>query len=382
MVSDPPLRHTPLEAVHERLGARFTAFAGWRLPVRYGSELAEHHAVRRAAGVFDLSHMAELVVEGAAAATVVDATLVGSFAELAIGRARYSLCCEEGGGVVDDVVVYRTATDRFLVVANAGNRQPVAEALEAAAVGRPAAVVDRTDELALVAVQGPRAAEVVRRLATPAGAARVGGLAGYGCAEVELAGVPALVGRTGYTGEDGFECFVAAPAGAALFEAVLAAGRDDGVVPAGLAARDSLRLEAGMALYGNELSRDVHPDEAGLGRLVRLDKPAAFPGRPALDRRLADPAGPRRRLVGLVGNGRRAGRHGYAVVAADRPDQPVGRVTSGALSPTLGRPIAMAYVDAGQAAHGTQLEIDVRGDRSEVEVAPLPFYRRRGADGA
>lgn len=373
-------RSSPLEACHERLGARFTEFAGWRLPLRYGSELAEHQAVRRAGGVFDLSHMAELAVTGPAAAAALDGALVGWFDPLPVGRARYTVCCADDGGVVDDLVVYRTDPTRFVVVANAANRAAVADALAAQVAGHDADLVDETDDTALVAIQGPVAATVLGRLVDGAAAASLGGLAPYGCTAVEVRGVPCLVGRTGYTGEDGFECFVPSEAGATVFDGLLEAGAPDGVVPAGLAARDTLRLEAGMALYGHELTRAVTPFEAGLGRLVRFDKPGDFVGRAALDDRRA--AGPRAVLVGLVGEGRRAAREGYRVVDPGDPAVDVGAVTSGALSPTLQRPVAMAYVRPDRARTGEQLLVDVRGDRAAYEVTALPFYCRTDRNGA
>lgn len=394
MASEAGLRRSPLQGCHERLGAHFTTFAGWQLPLRYGSELAEHRAVRGAVGLFDLSHMAELAVTGPAAVGVLEAALVGAFDDLAVGRARYSLCCQEDGGILDDLVVYRFGPEELLVVANAANRLVVAEALAAAAEGRDAEVVDQSDEMALLALQGPSSATVLRRITSLTDGAVLAALPSYGCAEVELLGAGALVGRTGYTGEDGFECLVPSAVGPALFEAFLLAGRPEGLVPAGLAARDSLRLEAGMALYGNELSVEVTPDEAGLGRLVRLDKRADFTGRAVIERRRADPTEPRRRLVGLLGEGRRAGRHGYDVLdPGPGPDsgsegpgervRPIGMVTSGALSPTLGRPVAMAYVEAALAEPGRHLGIDVRGQLLACEVTHLPFYRRRrGGPGA
>lgn len=366
----PERRHSPLEAVHARLGARLVAYAGWLLPLRYGSELAEHHAVRRAAGVFDLSHMAEIELAGPGAAAALDAALVGCFSELGVGRARYTMCCDESGGIVDDLVVYRRGPDDFLVVANAANGALVAAELEARAAPFEAGVADATDRYGLVAIQGPLALEILQGLTT----APLGAIAPYGCATATLGGVDALVARTGYTGEDGFECFLPPSAAPEVFERLLDAGAGSGVLPAGLAARDSLRLEAGMPLYGNELTRSVTPYEAGLGWVVRLDKPGDFVGRAALAARQA--SGLTVRLVGLRGEGRRAARHGYPVLEA-QGGAPVGTVTSGALSPTLGWPIAMAYVPVRDAAPGNRLAVDVRGELVEVEVTTLPFYRRQ-----
>ncbi len=363
------LRRSPMHDHHVAHGARFVEFAGWSMPLRYGSDLAEHHAVRQRAGVFDLSHMAELEVRGPAAAELLDHALVGNLSALAVGRARYTMICDAAGGILDDLVVYRRGPEDYLVVANAANASTVLAELEARAGGRAAAVVDATSAYGLVAVQGPRAQEILQRLTrTP-----LGEVPYYGSVESAVHGVRALVARTGYTGEDGFELFVPAEDAGAVFEALLDTGRDAGVAPAGLAARDSLRLEAGMPLYGNELSREVTPYEAGLGRVVRLDKPGDFVGREALERRSA--LGPTRELVGLVATGRRAPRHGYPVVD-EATGSTVGSVTSGVLSPTLGRPVAMAYLDPAVLAKSPGLAVDVRGELVAVELMALPFYRR------
>ncbi|MCU1488836.1 MAG: glycine cleavage system protein [Acidimicrobiaceae bacterium] len=339
------------------------------MPLRYTSELAEHRAVRGAAGVFDLSHMAELEVSGADAGAALDYALVGRLAELPVGGARYTMACDESGGVVDDLVVYRREAERYLVVANASNAATMHALLVQRAAGYSAEVVDATDRYGLVAIQGPLALEVLQPFAEPT----IAGLRSYQATEGTVLGAPALLARTGYTGEDGFELFVPAERAAEVFETLLDAGAARGVVPSGLAARDSLRLEAGMPLYGNELSREVTPYEANLSRVVRLDKPGDFIGRDALVERQAD--GPRARLVGLVGEGRRAARHGYSVHAGTG-EKVVGTVTSGALSPTLGRPVAMAYVDLEHAEPGSQLVVDVRGREEPAEVTKLPFYRR------
>ncbi len=366
------VRESPLHRCHSARGATFMPFAGWLMPLRYGSELAEHRAVRQAAGVFDLSHMAEIEVRGARAGEALDFALVGHLSALGVGAARYTMICDSSGGILDDLVVYRRDDEEYLVVANAANAATVRTALEERCGG--AQVVDATDRYGLVAIQGPRALETLEQLT----AAPVGEIAYYSAAPAPVGGVDALVARTGYTGEDGFELFLPAPRAAEIFDALLEAGRDAGAVPAGLAARDSLRLEAGMPLYGNELTSARTPYEAGLGRVVRLDKPGAFVGREALERRAAE--GPGIVLVGLTGAGRRAPRHGYRVLDPLTGGE-VGTVTSGALSPTLERPIAMAYVEAARATPGHALEVDVRGQAVQVEVTKLPFYKR-ARDGA
>jgi len=380
---------SPLHDEHVALGASLTAFAGWQMPLRYTSDLAEHTAVRTAAGLFDLSHMGEIAVTGPDAGAFLDLALVGNLAGLRVLGARYTMIVQPDGGVIDDLVVYRTGDDEYLVVANASNHDVVLTELRerAAGTGLDAHVVDRSAATALVAVQGPRALDVVEALpgltADPAGPADVSPatLRYYACLPMRFEGAPVLVARTGYTGEDGFEFFVDAAGAAALWRALLAAGADHGIVPAGLSARDSLRLEAGMPLYGNELDRTTTPHDAGLGRVVKLDKvdaagaPLPFVGRDALAARAH--SAPARVLVGLQGLGRRAARHGYDVLASTQPDAPVvGTVTSGAPSPTLGYPVAMAYVTPEMSAEGNELAVDVRGRREPVRVVPLPFYRR------
>ncbi|MCW2740204.1 MAG: Aminomethyltransferase [Blastococcus sp.] len=361
---------TPLHAEHEALGATLTDFAGWQMPLRYRSELAEHQAVRTAAGLYDLSHMGEVEVTGPQAAAALDHALAGALSAVPVGRAKYSLLCSAEGTVLDDLVVYRLAEDHFLVVVNASNAAADVAELTTRAEGFQATVTDRSAETALIAVQGPRSAEVLRGLVPPAQADTVTTLKYYAAAPATVAGQGVLLARTGYTGEDGFELYLPAAQAPALWRALLEAGRPLGLVPAGLASRDTLRLEAGMALYGHELSTDTDPYSAGLGRVVRLDKP--FVGRDALAALAARE--PARTLVGLSGSGRRAARAGYSVV--DDGGAVVGQVTSGALSPTLGHPIAHGYVDTGLATPGTELAVDVRGRPEPYVVTPLPFYRR------
>jgi len=370
-MSDPrstaPPRSTVLRPRHEALGASFTDFGGWEMPVRYTSDLAEHHAVRTAAGLFDISHMAEFLVIGATAAAFLDEVLAGRISTMRVGKAKYSLVLAEDGGIIDDVIVYRIAEDRFLVIANAGNRDAVTAAF-AERVPHPGLLEDVSDHFALIAVQGPAARAV---LEATAGVEDVDPsldrLGYYAFAAATFAGEALFVARTGYTGEDGFELLVSNRHAPALWDALLAAGTPLGLVPAGLAARDTLRLEAGMPLYGHELSRDIRPAQAGLSRVVAVDKPS-FVGKVGVDPVETAPV-----LVGLVSEGRRAGRAGYDVYDGDIR---VGEITSGALSPTLGHPIAMAYVDPAASAAGTVLHIDVRGTRIPATVTDLPFYRR------
>jgi aminomethyltransferase len=354
---------TPLRAVHERLGATMTEFAGWLMPLRYRSETAEHNAVRTDAALFDLSHMGEIAVTGPGAGAALDYAVCGWPSALAVGRARYTMLCAPDGGVLDDLIIYRQADERFLVVANASNTAVVLAELIVRCSGA-ALVTDESAATGLVSIQGPNGCGVLSSVTD----IPLAGMKYYAGAYGTVAGREAWVARTGYTGEDGFEIFCA-PADCEPVWDALSAAAPGGVPPAGLAARDTLRLEAGMPLYGNELGPDVTPYEAGLGRVVRLDKPGDFVGRDALAARAE--AGPRRKLIGLLSGSRRVPRHGYAVLSGT---EAVGVVTSGAPSPTLGRPIAMAYVEPDAKA---PFGIDVRGTTEPAEVTALPFYDRR-----
>ncbi|RWR19752.1 glycine cleavage system protein T [Microbacterium enclense] len=387
-----PPRSSPLHDRHEALGASFTDFGGWNMPVRYSSDLAEHRAVREAAGLFDISHMAEFWVHNGRAAEFLDYALAGRVSTMKIGKAKYSLVLAESGGIVDDVIVYRTGEQYYLVIANAGNREAVAAAFARArdtwsvaqafvdgpppggdhavvSGGGAPLVEDVTDHVALVALQGPHARGILESvpsvsiISTP-----LDELGYYAFTEGTFDGDSLFIARTGYTGEDGYELLVPVNRATDLWDALLDAGSSAGVLPCGLAARDTLRLEAGMPLYGHELSRDVTPAQAGLGRVVAADKPA-FVGKDGLASGPADAPV----LVGLVSEGKRAGRAGYAVLHGD---DVVGEITSGALSPTLGHPVAMAYVSPAAAEPGTTLTIDVRGTRIPATVTALPFYRR------
>jgi aminomethyltransferase len=363
------LKRTPLAAVHESLGAVMTDFAGWQMPLRYRSETAEHNAVRTAAGLFDLSHMGELRVTGAEATAALDYALVSDIAAVRQGRAKYTMIVAADGGVIDDLIVYHLADNDYLVVANASNASTVARELTERARGYQATVTDRTEDYALLAIQGPKSATIAAKL-TSTDLSTLKYYAGY---PATVAGQEVLLARTGYTGEDGFEIYADPSAAAGIWTALTEAGSTEGLVPAGLAARDSLRLEAGMPLYGNELSLEVTPYEAGLGRVVKLDKAGDFVGKAALSRRAKEP--PARTLVGLTGLSRRVPRHGYPVLVAGVQ---AGTVTSGGHSPTLGKPIAMAYLDASAAGQVASdgLAIDIRGSAEPATLVSLPFYRR------
>ncbi|GAA0361364.1 glycine cleavage system aminomethyltransferase GcvT [Streptomyces blastmyceticus] len=369
------VRHTALDALHRALGATMTDFAGWDMPLRYGSERDEHLAVRTRAGLFDLSHMGEITVTGPQAAALLDHALVGNIGGVAVGRARYTMICREDGGILDDLIVYRLEDEgypKYMVVANASNAQVVLDALTERAAGFDAAVRDDRDAYALLAIQGPESPGILKSLTD----ADLDGLKYYAGLPGTVAGVPALIARTGYTGEDGFELFVAPADAEKLWQALTDAGAGAGLVPCGLSCRDTLRLEAGMPLYGHELTTATTPFDAGLGRVVKFDKEGDFVGREALavaaERAESNPP---RKLVGLIATGRRVPRAGYPVVVGG---EVVGEVTSGAPSPTLGKPIAIAYVDAAHSAPGTNdVSVDIRGSHEPYEVVALPFYKRQ-----
>jgi len=363
------MKSIPLRDKHEALGASFTDFGGWEMPVRYSSDLAEHHAVRQAAGLFDISHMGEIFIEGKEAASFLDFALVGSASEIEIGRAKYSLICNQSGGIIDDLIIYRLGQNAFLVVANASNREVVVSAMEERAKGLEVEVRDESELWALLAIQGPQSVSILSEIT----ASPLEDLKYYAISEAEIAGVPCLLARTGYTGEDGFEIYIPVESAGAVMDSILAAGKDKGLLPTGLACRDTLRLEAGMPLYGHEMNLEINPFEAGFGKVVRLDKAGDFVGKAALTQ-LAELA-PKKVLVGLEGSGKRAARADYEVFVEGSTES-IGVITSGALSPTLGFPIAMAYVSADFAELDTPISVDIRGAQTAFRVVKLPFYKR------
>lgn len=394
------LRTTPLHAVHAEAGAAFTDFGGWQMPLKYGSELSEHRAVREAAGLFDLSHMGEVRVTGPQSAQALDYALTARVSAVEPGRAKYSLICTEAGTVLDDLIVYRLddgeddSAREYLVVPNAGNAARVAAALTERSVGFEATVRDESAQTALVAIQGPEAAGVLSRVLPEDEAAALPGLKYYAARPATVrAGadgeVPVLLARTGYTGEDGFELIIGpvadreqlSAAATAVWSALAAAAEEAGVglLPCGLASRDSLRLEAGMPLYGNELDLGHLPSESGVGMAVPLkSKETTFVGRDALlaAREAGTGVTSGQTIVALQAAGRRAARAGYAVL--DGEGNRIGEVTSGIPSPTLGYPIALARVDVAYREPGTELAVDLRGKAEPFTVVDLPFYRRQG----
>ena len=363
------LKKTPLNAAHRALGAKMVDFGGWDMPVQYpGGIMAEHQAVRTRAGLFDVSHMGELRVKGPDALRFLDWLTPNAVAKLVDGQIHYTGFLTEQGTFVDDLLIYREAADDFLLVVNAGNIEKDFAWVKEKAKGFAAAITNESDGTGQVALQGPAAEAILQGLAD----LKLADIAYYFFKRGRVAGLPCLVSRTGYTGEDGFEIYCEAKDSEAIWNAVLAAGKDKGLIPAGLGCRNTLRLESKMALYGHEISDEIHALEAGLGWIVKLDK-GAFLGREAL--RKAKDAGLPRKLVGFHTLEKRdIARDGMAVV---KDGAQVGFVTSGAPSPTLGQNIGLALIPAGDAKVGSRIFIEIRGKAAEAEVVPTPFYKRK-----
>lgn len=365
------LKRTALFQEHVALGAMFTDFGGWNMPLKYANELDEHRAVRSAAGLFDLSHMGEIRVLGQDSATFLNTALVGNIGRVAVGKAKYSLICNTEGGIIDDLIAYRIGEEEFLVVPNAGNVHTVFKQLLELSAQFNVEVRDETEHTSLIAVQGPAAEHILSLVCEPTAREALAALPYYAAGQFTISSIDVLVARTGYTGEDGFELYVANEHAAHLWKLLLEVGAPHGLIPTGLACRDSLRLEAGMPLYGNELSLTRSPFAAGLGPVVSFVKEEHFTGRDALEKLRETPT--EQVLIGLAGSGRRAARSGYPLIVNDTV---VGEVSSGLLSPTLGHPIALAYVDREFSEPGTAIDVDVRGKREPFVVTTLPFYRR------
>jgi aminomethyltransferase len=358
------LRRTPLYSLHRELGARMVDFGGWEMPVQYAGILEEHRAVRERVGLFDVSHMGEFDVKGADALAFLQRLTPNDVAKLADGRIHYSAFLTDAGTFVDDLLVYRKAADSYLLVVNAGNT-PKDFAWARDRVPANVSVTDRSSDYALIAVQGPKAAGLMSRVAKP----DPSDLPYYGFREGSVCGAAALVSRTGYTGEDGFEVYVRPDDAERVFRALLDAGRADGAVPCGLGARDTLRLEAKMALYGNDIDDTVTAYEADLGWIVKPAK-GDFIGRDALVAQKQ--AGVPRKLVGFEMVDRGIGRHGYPA----RTSAGAGVVTSGTHSPTLGKPIGLALLPTKATAVGTEFGVEIRGREAAARVVPTPFYKR------
>lgn len=364
------LKTTPLFEAHEAFGASFTDFNGWNMPLKYSSEMTEHHAVRSDVGVFDLSHMGEIFITGPDAVTGLNTALAGDFSKMTVGRAKYTVMLTEQGTILDDLIVYRLGEDRYLMVPNAGNAQAVSDAVHERLHSMDVTIDDATEELSLLGIQGPKAPDLVAALGDDF-AEVASSLKNYRVTELHVEGSTWIVARTGYTGEDGFEIITPNDDINQLWDRLFAADAGITVTPCGLASRDSLRLEAGMPLYGNELSTQRTPFEAGMARIVSFDKKEHFVGRCALEP-LRDNA-PKQVLVGLTSDQRRAGRSGANLVI---DGQVVGHVTSGIPSPTLSHPIALGYIDADHATLETVVDVEVRGKALPFVITKTPFYSR------
>jgi aminomethyltransferase len=358
-VAKESLRRTPLYDEHRSLGARLVDFAGWEMPVQYEGIKAEHEAVRTQAGLFDVSHMGEAVFRGPDAERAVQRLVTRDVGRLETGQAGYSAVCYESGGTVDDVIVYRREGD-FLVVVNASNREKDLAHFRENTHDLDVTVADESDDWALLALQGPEADDLLQKVT----ATDLSGLRPFRFTEGEVAGTRTMISRTGYTGEDGFELYLTPDDAPQVWRALLEAG----ATPAGLGARDTLRLEAGMCLYGNELDPETTPLEAGIGFAVHLDKEEEFIGQEALREEKAE--GLRKTLIGFELDGRGIARHDHEVRVGD---ESVGRVTSGTLSPTLGKAIGLAIVSPGVE---DRFEVMVRERPVEAHTVPLPFYKR------
>jgi aminomethyltransferase len=360
------LKRTPVHDRHLALAAKMVPFGGWDMPVQYSGIIEEHQAVRQAAGLFDVSHMGEFRVTGPGAQAFVQQVVANDIAKLAPDQALYTQFIRPDGGTVDDLLVYRLADAGYLLVVNASNIEKDWAWLQS---HQPADVTmtDESDDTAMLALQGPKAEAI---LATVFDGPALSGLKGFHWTEGTVKGIPVRVARTGYTGEDGFEVFSSASQGGALWDALLEAGREAGLKPAGLGARDTLRLEAGLPLYGHELTDTISPVMAGFGWSVKLGK-GDFIGRSALERQKAGEL--THKVVGLKMAGRQIAREGYPVLQNGRE---VGKVLSGTFSPTLQAPIATALVETAALASGDELSIQIRTQQHPAHVVPMPFYRR------
>lgn len=356
------LKRTPFHDFHVALGGKIVPFAGYEMPVQYPTGItAEHQAVRQGCGIFDVSHMGEFIVRGEQAVEFVNAVTTNDVAKLAVGQVHYSTILYESGTIVDDCLVYRFE-DRVMMVVNASNREKDLAHISKRAAEFGVVIEDVSDSFGLLAVQGPRTAEILQPLTD----VDLSTIKYYHFAEGKVAGMPMIVSRTGYTGEDGFELYHDVSQSAALWQALMATGR---ITPCGLGARDSLRLEMGMALYGNDIDDTVTPLEANLGWLVKLQK-GDFTGRESLAQQKEQ--GVPRKLVGFTTSERSFPRHGYPVFHDGAAS---GVVCSGTMSPTLGIPIGTCYLPAAAAKEGTTFEIEIRGKRVPATVVKMPFYK-------
>jgi len=359
------MKQTPFHSIHRQLGAKMVPFGGYEMPVQYTSIIEEHKAVRTAVGVFDVSHMGEFTVKGKNAQAFLQLVTVNDVAKLVPGEAQYSAMCYDDAGIVDDLLVYKIGEGRFMIVVNASNAEKDFEWMRKHLMP-DVELRNESDTTALLAVQGPKSQTVIQKLTS----FDVKSIPYYRFKEVSVAGVDMLLSRTGYTGELGYEIYFSPSYAENVWNSLFKAGRDCGITPVGLGARDTLRLEMGYCLYGNDIDQTTNTLEAGLGWITKLNK-GEFVGRPALEKVKAD--GIKRKLVGIDIEEKAIARHGYAIHSNGAL---VGSVTSGTFSPTLERGIAMGYVDAAHCAVGSTVQIDVRGKEVQGKIAALPFLKK------
>ncbi len=365
---------TPLYDEHRAAGGRMVEFAGFQLPVQYAGLIEEHHAVRTRAGLFDVSHMGEVAIRGTKALEFVQLLSCNDHRKMTVGRAQYTGIMYPEGTFVDDILVHKMADDEYLLVVNAANRhKDLAYLGDLARDFDEVEVVDLSDDYAQLALQGPLAQEILQALTDE----KLGQIKYYRFVQGEVADTPAIIARTGYTGEDGFELYVAPPAAPAVWRALIEEGRPAGLLPTGLGARDTLRFEAGMCLYGNDIDQTTTPLEAGLGWIVKLGK-GDFIGRDVLERQLEE--GVERKLVGFELHERGIARHGYPVLLSEKDEEPVAVVTSGTQSPTLGRALGMTYLPIEAAEIGSEFFVQIRNRTAPARVIELPFYSRKKED--
>ncbi|MGG5255079.1 glycine cleavage system aminomethyltransferase GcvT [Neobacillus sp. SM06] len=362
------LKRTPLFEIYQEYGGKMIDFGGWELPVQFSSIKEEHEAVRTRAGLFDVSHMGEVRISGSDSLAYLQKMVTNDVSKIPVGGAQYTAMCYENGGTVDDLLVYKFDEEDYLLVINASNIEKDVQWLKKHLEGN-VQLENLSERTAQLALQGPKAEKVLQSLVPGADLSKIGYFKFQ--QKVAINGKEALVSRTGYTGEDGFEIYCDAADAVDLWKEILAAGKEEGVVPCGLGARDTLRFEANLALYGQELSPEISPLEAGIGFAVKLNKAADFIGKEAL--KLQKENGVPKKLVGIEMLDRGIPRHGYPVYAGE---EPIGEVTTGTQSPTLKKNIGLALVKSAYAAHGQEMEVEIRGKRLKAKVVPTPFYRR------
>jgi aminomethyltransferase len=367
------LKRTSLFEEHQRLKGRMVDFGGWELPVQYSGVLAEHTAVRTACGIFDVSHMGEIFIEGPGSVDFISYVTTNDPSVLAIEQAQYSAFCHPNGGIVDDLVVYRLANERFLLVVNASNTDKDFMHLENALktyLGLKPQIHNASPEFAQIAVQGPRAQAILQKLTE----VNLTEIKTYWCKHGKVSGVDTLMGRTGYTGEDGFELYMPWNDASQIWQALLSAGESEGLLPCGLGARDTLRLEMKYALYGHELTDQTNPLEVGLGWITKLNKAGTFIGKEAIIKLKED--GAKKALVGVGSAGRALPRQGYDIYDSTQTNK-IGVITSGTQSPTLKTPIGVAFIDKKYEAIGTKITVKVREDFHDFEVVKTPFIQKK-----